>query len=75
LLSSLHFVSGIITNSTIHYSTCGELSAFSSSLLLSILDLGLLTFVDNFAHLGGFLSGFFAWLCAVDEAAVWLDVS
>ncbi len=61
-----------------------ELSALSSSLLLSILDLGLLPFVDNFAHIRGFLSGFFlgfvllmkpqyGWMCH-DELPLCIEV-
>ncbi len=76
-------VSGIITNSTIYYSTCGALCTLIILVAVN-LGVGLLPFVDNFAHIGGFLSGFllgfvllmklqYGWMCH-DELPLCIEV-
>lgn len=67
-------VSGFITNSTIYYSTCGALCTLIILVAVN-LGLGVASFCWQFCTHPWFPFWVFPWLCAVDEAAVWLDVS
>ncbi|KAK1357261.1 RHOMBOID-like protein 1 [Heracleum sosnowskyi] len=51
-------LSELLTNWTIYANKCGALLSLVSIILINIA-VGILPHVDNFAHLGGFLTGFF----------------
>ncbi|KAL8089691.1 hypothetical protein AgCh_039247 [Apium graveolens] len=51
-------LSELLTNWTIYANKCGALLSLVSIILINIA-VGILPHVDNFAHLGGFVTGFF----------------